>query len=141
MIDTVYVDNAADAHLQAADALSPQSAVAGQAYFISQGEPVNYWNWINDIIRMAGLAPVEKAISLRAAWQIGVLLESAHWLLHIRTEPRMTRFLAAQLGRSHYFDIQKARNDFGYTPKISNDDGMKMLAAALQSGQFDSSES
>ena len=46
LIDTVYVENAAAAHLQAADALAPGSPVAGNAYFISQGEPVNCWGWI-----------------------------------------------------------------------------------------------
>jgi nucleoside-diphosphate-sugar epimerase len=45
----------------------------------------------------------------------------------------MTRFLAAQLGTSHYFDISAARRDFGYEPRISMAEGMQRLGAALAS--------
>ena len=61
LIDTVYVENAAAAHLLAADALRPGSPVAGRAYFISQGEPVNCWAWIDEILALAGLPPVRKS--------------------------------------------------------------------------------
>jgi nucleoside-diphosphate-sugar epimerase len=46
----------------------------------------------------------------------------------------MTRFLAAQLGTSHYFDIRRARGDFGYDPQVSTAEGMRRLAAALTAG-------
>jgi len=59
-IDMIYVENAADAHLQAADALKPGSPVAGQAYLLSQGEPVNCWQWIDQILALAGLPPIRK---------------------------------------------------------------------------------
>ncbi len=80
LIDMVYVENAAAAHLQAADALAPGSAVAGRAYFISQGEPVNCWQWIDQILALAKLGPVRGAISTRAAWMIGATLEAMHRL-------------------------------------------------------------
>ena len=81
LIDTVYVENAAAAHLLAADALTPGSPVAGRAYFISQGEPVNCWQWIDELLALAGLPPVRKSISLPAAWAIGAACEAAYWLL------------------------------------------------------------
>ncbi len=132
LIDTVYAENAADAHLQAADALAPGSPVAGRAYFITQGEPVNCWGWINELLDMAGLGPVQRSISLRAAWRLGAVFENVYRLLRLRGEPPMTRFLAAQLARSHYFDITRARNDFGYEPRISTAEGIKRLAADLR---------
>ena len=64
LVDMIYVENAARAHLQAADALTPESKVAGRAYFLSQGEPVNCWQWIDELLGLAGLAPVKKSISL-----------------------------------------------------------------------------
>ena len=130
-IDMVYVENAADAHLQAADALGPDSPVAGRAYFITQGEPVNCWDWINEILALVGLEPARKSISLGAAWRIGAVLEGVYALLRLRGEPPMTRFLASQLATSHYFDIARARADFGYQPRISTAEGMKRLAEAL----------
>lgn len=133
LVDMVYVENAAMAHLQAADALAADSPVGGKAYFISQGEPVNCWGWINEILELAGLRPLTKKISLKAAWRAGILFEKLYSLLRLRSEPRMTRFLAAQLATSHYFDISRARQDFGYEPKISTAEGMRRLGESLQS--------
>jgi len=131
-VDMIYVENAAAAHLQAADALADGSPVAGRAYFISQGEPVNCWEWINDILALAGLPPVEKSISFGAAWHLGALLEGLWTVLRRRDEPRMTRFLAAQLATSHYFDISAAKRDFGFAPQISTQEGMRRLGEWLQ---------
>lgn len=129
-IDMVYVNNAAQAHLLAADRLAPDSPVAGRAYFISNDEPVNCWQWIDRLLVQSGLPPVQRSISTAAAWRAGAILESAYRLLHLPGEPRMTRFLAAQLGRSHWFDIGRAKSDLGYAPGISMGAGLERLAAA-----------
>jgi nucleoside-diphosphate-sugar epimerase len=134
LIDTVYVENAAAAHLQAADKLALDTPVAGRAYFISQGEPVNCWDWIDQVLALAGLSPVKKSLSLRAAWTVGAALETVHAVLRIQREPRMTRFLAAQLALSHYFDLRRAREDFGYAPPVSLAEGMKRLGSSLSDG-------
>jgi nucleoside-diphosphate-sugar epimerase len=132
LVDMIYVENAADAHLQACDALEPGSPVAGQAYFLSNGEPVNCWGWINELLALAGQPPVTRSISFRAAYAIGAACEAA-WKVTGRTsDPPMTRFLAAQLATHHYFDISKARRDFGYVPRISKEEGMRALAAACR---------
>jgi 2-alkyl-3-oxoalkanoate reductase len=134
LVDMVYVENAAQAHLQAADALTaPDAAAAGKAYFISQGKPVNCWDWIDEILALVGLPPVKGSISLAAAWRIGAACEVLWKLTRRRSEPPMTRFLAAQLGTSHWFDISAARRDFGYMPNISTEEGMKRLARSLAS--------
>ncbi len=125
----VYVENAARAQLLAADALGPGAPPAGRAYYISQGEPVNCWQWIDQLLALAGLPPVGKSISLAAAWRLGHACELVYGLLGRRSEPPMTRFLAAQLGRSHYFDISAARRDFGYAALVSTSEGMQRLAA------------
>ncbi len=136
MIDSVYVENAATAHLQAADALSEGSPVAGRAYFISQGAPVNCWHWVDEILNLAGLPPVSKSLSFRAAWRMGWCYELVYRLLRLAGDPPLTRFLAAQMAKSHYFDIGRARRDFGYEPRVSHQEGMERMARALaQSGQ------
>jgi nucleoside-diphosphate-sugar epimerase len=131
LIDAVYVENAAAAHLLAADALQSGSPACGKAYFITNGEPVNCWQWINEILVAAGLPSVERSVPLPMAYAAGALLEAAWKVLGRTDEPRMTRFLAAQLGTSHYFDIGAARRDLGYQPKIPMAEGMKKLAAWL----------
>lgn len=128
LVDMIYVENAAEAHLQAADALADEnSLVAGKAYFLSQGEPVNCWVWIDEILALAELPPVRKSISLNAAWRVGAALEMAYRVLRLSGEPPMTRFVAAQLATSHWFDISAARRDFGYEPRVSTAEGMRRL--------------
>ena len=95
----------------------PGSRVAGRAYFISQGEPLNCWQWIDALLALAGLPQIRKSMSLRAAWAAGQALELFYRVFRLPGEPPMTRFLAAQLARCHYFDIHRAREDFGYRPR------------------------
>lgn len=133
VVDMIYVENAAAAHLQAADALaSGDSAARGRAYFISQGEPVNCWNWINDLLALVDVPPVTKTISQSAASRVGAVMETAYRTFGIQSEPRMTRFLAAQLATDHYFDITRAREDFAYVPTVSTAEGMRRLGEWLR---------
>lgn len=128
LIDMVYVENAAYAHLLAADRLVPGSPVAAGTYFISQGEPINCWQWIDEVLALARVAPVRRAISTGAAYYLGAMLEAMHVVLGLKGEPRMTRFLALQLGKSHYFNIDGARRDLGYHARVSTAEGMRRLA-------------
>lgn len=128
LIDMIYVENAAAAHLQAADALTDEkSPVNRNAYFLSQGEPVRCWDWIDEILKGFGLPPVKRSISFGTAWTVGVGFETVYRLFGRRGEPMMTRFLAAQLALHHYFCIDKAKRDFGYKPIISTEEGMNRL--------------
>jgi len=132
LIDAVFVENAAAAHLLAADALQAGSAACGKAYFITNADPVNCWQWINEILELAGVAPLKRKISLPLAYAVGATLEGVWTLLGRTDEPTMTRFLASQLGTSHYFDISAARRDLGYEPRVSMTEGMKKLATWLR---------
>lgn len=127
LISMVYVENAARAHLQAADALTLTSPVAGQAYFINEPEPVNLWDWVNTLLGHAGLPPITRSISAGAASAIGAVLEGVYGLFRIDSEPRMTRFLASQLSRSHWYRVEKAQRDFGFESLVSVDEGLRRL--------------
>ncbi|HUU85918.1 MAG TPA: NAD-dependent epimerase/dehydratase family protein, partial [Phycisphaerae bacterium] len=131
-VDITYVDNAADAHLRAADRLGPDAPCAGKAYFISQGEPVVLWPWLNEILDRLGIPRAKRAISYPIARRLGWALERAYHLLGIRREPRMTRFLASQLAKSHYFDISAARRDLGWSPSVTTEEGLERLLGALR---------
>ncbi|MDR0870626.1 MAG: NAD-dependent epimerase/dehydratase family protein [Planctomycetaceae bacterium] len=132
-IDIIFVENAAQAHIQAANALTDEnSPVNGKAYFVSQGQPVNCWDWINEILAFKGLPAVKKSISFEAAWRYGFCLEGLYRLFRLRGEPVMTRFLAAQLAKTHYLNNANACRDFGYVPKLSYRDGMERLKEFLK---------
>jgi nucleoside-diphosphate-sugar epimerase len=127
MVDISYVDNVADAHILAAENLFYSATAAGNAYFISQGEPVNLWNWVNNLFQRLNIEPVTKKINAKPAYMIGTLLEGIHMWFSLEKEPKMTRFLAEQLAKSHWFSISKARHDLGYEPRISTSEGLDRL--------------
>ena len=129
LIDIIFVENAALGHILAAETLTNKdSPVNGNAYFLSQGEPVNCWEWIDELLAMYGLPRVKRSISFSAAWALGWALENIYKYARLKGEPVMTRFLAAQLATTHYLNIAKAKKDFGYAPAVSMAEGMRRLA-------------
>jgi len=132
-VDITYVDNVAHAHILAAENLEKSANAAGEAFFVSQGQPVVLWEWINNLFTRIEISPVKKHISLPAAYAVGWFLEKQYALLHRRQEPKMTRFLAEQLARSHWFSIAKAKSILAYSPYISTESGMEKLLLWLGS--------
>ena len=130
-VDVIYVDNAADAHVLAAEKLDVGTAPAGKAYFVSNGEPVELWEFLNRILGAAGLPPVTRTVAAWKARLAGRVLETTYRWLRLPGEPAMTRFVAAQLGTSHWYDISAARRDLGYEPAVSVDEGLRRLAASF----------
>lgn len=160
-VDMVHVENAIDAHLLAERALAVCHSlgdktsgaragglteeghllddktgnvrrVDGRAFFITNGEPVVLWEWINDLLRALDEPLIEKRVSLGAASVVGAACEMIWRLLPLRGEPPMTRFVAAELAKDHWFDITASRRDLGYAPRISMAQGMAGLVEALR---------
>jgi nucleoside-diphosphate-sugar epimerase len=135
-IDIVYVDNAAKAHILAGDKLYPGSSIAGKVYFISNGDPRPIKSLFNKIMELHDLPPVKRRVPPALAYSGGWLLEKVYRLLGILQEPLVTRFLAKELSTAHWFDIMAARNDLGYRPEISIEEGFRRVEVfLLQSGQ------
>ncbi|PKG81705.1 3-beta hydroxysteroid dehydrogenase [Colwellia sp. 75C3] len=134
LVDTIFVDNAAYAHILAAIELSKaNSQCIGKAYFISNDQPITMAAMLNNILHCVDLPPVTKRVPSSVAYAAGATLEWFYKILNKKQEPIMTRFVAKQLSTSHYFDISAAKKDFGYTPLISIDEGMKLLKQSLVS--------
>ncbi|MBC7368860.1 MAG: NAD-dependent epimerase/dehydratase family protein [Undibacterium sp.] len=140
-VDMVHVENAVDAHLLAEQALSvprlstlnsQRPAASGRPYFITNGEPVLLWDWINSLLVALGEPPVTRRLSLRTASALGAVCEAAWRTLPLSGEPPMTRFIAAELAKDHWFNLAAARRDLGYTPRISMATGTAELVASLR---------
>ncbi|WP_144214189.1 2-alkyl-3-oxoalkanoate reductase [Shewanella donghaensis] len=131
LVDTIYVDNAAYAHILAALDLSKQKNCAGKAYFLSNDEPITMAAMLNNILACVDIKPVSKRVPAGIAYTAGVVLETLYFILGKQQEPIMTRFVARQLSTCHYFDISAAKNDFGYEALVSIEEGMKRLKASL----------
>lgn len=135
IVDSVFVDNAADAHLLALDRLSPSASCGGKAYFITQGEPMPMKALINAMLGAAGLPPCEKHISVGLAKFAGAALESFHRIFAPSVEPRMTRFLASQLATDHFYSIEAAKRDLGYSPALTFAEGIAQLKTHLETSE------
>ena len=134
-VDVSYVDDVADAHINALEALEAGKG-AGRAYFISQGEPVELWPWLNLILESLGHAPLTRKVRLPLAYGAGTVCEYLWPMLKRRDEPPMTRFVAVELAKDHYFDISAAKRDLGYTVKVPMEDAVRLTVNDLKARSF-----
>ena len=118
MSDNIYIENLVDGHLEAARHLRPGSPLGGQAYNVTDGEPVNYFEFFRPFVEALGHRfPTFKvpAAPLRVifwCWElIGRLIPLP--------APPLSVLELKKLAVSHYNRIGKARRDFGWTPKVS----------------------
>ncbi len=130
LVDIIYVENAARAHVQAMEHLAPGSRVCGQAYLLGQETPVKIWEFINIILGQMKIDPPIKNIDYETAFRLGRFFEFLWKLLGIKKpDPPMTRFVAMNLGTHHYFSHEKAKRDFGFHPEISTEEGLRRTFA------------
>lgn len=138
IIDTTYVDDAARAHLDAAERLAPGAYCAGRPYFVTSGDPRPVHELVNGIVVAGGLEPVRGTVPLPVAVAAGAAVETV-WRVLDRVpglgdvgDPPMTRILARHLATAHWFDIGAARRDLGYVPRVPLDEGFVRLAESLR---------
>lgn len=132
-VDLTHVDNAAHAHLLALDALG-RGAACGRAYFLSDDAPVALWPWINGLLGRVGVPPVTRRVPVPAAFCAGAVLEAVWKVFRREGEPPMTRFVAVELSKDHWFSVEAAKRDLGYAPVADNEKALAELAAWLKSG-------
>jgi nucleoside-diphosphate-sugar epimerase len=131
-VDMTNVEDAAQAFLLAADHLTPGSPLSGSTYFISQGEPVNLWNWLDTLLTRLEIPLPKLHLSLPVARFLAGAMETAYKALPLKGEPRFTRFLASELAISHWYDISRAKQDFGYSPRHTMAEVEDIIIAAFK---------
>ena len=143
LVDCTHIENVIDAHVQAEAALvrchllgdkTPGGDPRGRAYFITNGEPVVLWDWINELLRGVGAPELTRRVSLGTAYRAGAVLETLWRVLPLKGDPPMTRFVAKELATDHWFRIEAARRDLGYAPRISMAAGTAGLIAHYRAG-------
>ncbi|MBI2813472.1 MAG: NAD-dependent epimerase/dehydratase family protein [Opitutae bacterium] len=141
-VDVTHISNVVEAHLLAEQALhtcnligykgSGPPGVGGKAYFITNGEPVVLWDWINELLRGVGAPEITKHVSLGTAYATGGVLELLWRVLPLQGEPPMTRFVAKEMATDHWFNISAARRDLGYAPRVTMAAGTAELITHLR---------
>jgi len=131
LVDSTHIDNAALAHILAAEALAANADCAGKTYFISNNEPLPMKELINKILAAANLPAITKTIPTQLAYTIGMMMELVYKVFKLKDEPIMTRFIAKQLSCAHWYDLTAAKNDLGYQVKVTINEGMERLKTSL----------
>jgi 2-alkyl-3-oxoalkanoate reductase len=128
LIDSTYVDNAVGALVAALDAVHPGAACAGKPYVVANGEPRTVRELMEGICLAAGVPFAPRRLPLPLATFAGGVVERV-WPRLRDDEPPITRFVAEQLGTAHWFDPRPARDDLGWVPRVSLDEGFARLRA------------
>jgi len=128
--DTTYVDNLVDALLLAAKS----DRAPGNAYFITNGEAIRYGEFMDRFLEILELPGARGSIPKWLAYGAGAVCEVIWNLFRIQREPMLTRYKVAELIYTHTYKIDRARNDLGYQPRVSNEEGFKRLAAWVKGG-------
>lgn len=128
LVDTLYIDDAVQAHILAAIQLSPLSDISGKAFFLSAGDPRPLWEIVGRMLAAAGLPPVTKRISKPLAVSAAWACEAFWRMLGASSEPPLTRFLVSQLTTAHWFDVSAAKRELGWQPRVRMEDGMERVA-------------
>jgi len=141
-VDVTHITNVVDAHLLAEltlnichiidDKLPRREKIGGKAYFITNGEPVVLWDWINELLRGVGRPEITKHVPLSVAYAAGGVMETFWRALPLKGEPPMTRFVAKEMATDHWFDISAARRDLGYAPRVTMAAGTAKLIEHLR---------
>ena len=126
LIDSTYIDNAADAVVAAVDRAR---GLGGRAFVVTNGQPRPVRELINRIVIAAGMEPPTLRVPYQAAKIGGGLVERVWERRSTDAEPPMTGFLAEQLGTAHWFDQRATRAALEWKPKVSLADGFDRLHA------------
>jgi nucleoside-diphosphate-sugar epimerase len=129
LIDTTYVDNAAEAIAQALVRCA-EPDVRGRAFVVTNGQPRTVAEIFGRIARAAGVPSPNRHVPFGVARAAGAVVERA-WARSERTEePPITSFLAEQLATAHWFDQRETRAALQWRPRVGLEEGFERLAAA-----------
>ena len=135
--DYTYVTNLVDAVLLADEALAKDginSIAAGQAYFITNGEPMPFWDFVHKTGARLGFPPIKYRAPKSLVYAIAAVKEGIDTLKGgtLNAEDGLTRFAIRYMCTHHYFSIEKARRELGYNPSVSVDEGIERTCRHLE---------
>jgi len=130
--DFTYVSNLVDAVVAAEKALTLDSPVAGQAYFITNGEPIAFYDFVENLIVTIGYPRIQGTVPYWLAYSFAALVEGVDTLMGGSfNEDGLTRFSVNYMVTDHYYSIEKAYKDFGWKPAVSLVEGIKLTVDDL----------
>ncbi|GAB4817775.1 hypothetical protein N2152v2_004821 [Parachlorella kessleri] len=135
LMDWTYAGNVAQAHIQAAEALSLTSPLAGQAYFVTNNEDRTFWGFMGDLCEGLGYGRPRIRLPFWLVYLIALVMQYVITPLlrpfkEIQTDFTPSRMLVATSHRK--FSVAKAQRDFGYEPRVSLQEGLERTLEHFQ---------
>jgi nucleoside-diphosphate-sugar epimerase len=117
----------------AEERLVPGSSVGGQAYFITNGEPMAFFDFIEKFIVEMGYPPIKGKVPYWLAYMVAAIAEAIDTLKGgtLNAENGLSRFSVRYMVTHHYFNIAKARRDLQWTPAVSLKEGIRLTVQQL----------
>ncbi|KAK6116860.1 hypothetical protein DH2020_049390 [Rehmannia glutinosa] len=131
MYDFTYVENVAHAHICAERALASEKTIAekaaGQAYFITNMEPIKFWEFMSIILESLGYVRPKFKIPASVMMPIAHMVELIYKALapYGMKVPQLTPSRIRLLSRSRTFDCSKANDRLGYRPIVPLQEGLR----------------
>lgn len=131
--DFTYIDNLIDALLLADRKLVEEPALGGRAYFITNGEPIPFWGFVDRVLAAIGQPALKGRVPFGIAYAAAACAEAVNAILGRGAGPEngFTRFAVSYMCTHHYFSIGRAQRELGYVPAVSIDEGIRRTIAAL----------
>ncbi len=123
--DTTHVDNVVEGLVLAAEKGRP-----GEAYFVTDGEPVVFRKFVTALLQTQGVEPPGRSVPAWTAAPMARVAETVWKVLPLKSDPPMTTFRSWLLTQECTIDIAKARSELGYKPIVSHEQGLAELRAA-----------
>lgn len=135
--DFTYISNLVDAVVAAEERLVPGSPVCGQAYFITNGEPMAFFDFIEKLVVEMGYPPIKGTVPYWLAYAVAAVAEAIDTLKGgtLNAENGLSRFAVRYMVTHHYFSIAKARRDLEWAPKVSLAEGIRLTVQQLQAAR------
>jgi nucleoside-diphosphate-sugar epimerase len=119
-----HVDNVVEGLVCAAE-----RGRGGEAYFVTDGDPVVFRDFLSDLIRTQGLEPPGRSLPGWIAGPAAAVSESAWRVLPLKGDPPVTRFQVWVSSQECTIDISKARRELGYEPRVTREQGLSEMRA------------
>ncbi|WP_420429258.1 NAD-dependent epimerase/dehydratase family protein [Algiphilus sp.] len=130
--DFTYIDNLVEAVVAAEARLTPENDLGGKAYFVTNGEPMAFFDFIEKLIVELGYPPIRSKVPYWLAYSVAAIAETVDTLRGgtLNGENGLSRFAVRYMMTHHYFDIGRARRELDWEPRISLEEGIRRTAAA-----------
>ena len=132
--DFTYVSNMVDAVLAAEERLVDGSPVCGQAYFVTNGEPMAFFEFVERFMLAVGYPRIKRRVPYWLVYGVATISEAIAFFKGGDPGPEdgISRFAVRYMVTDHYYSIEKARRDLDWEPKVSLDEGIRLTADYLR---------